>query len=274
MALEITLQTPSTIPLEVDAIGFEAVRGQSPDDVKRTLVQRGNKQTPLGEFFDVQGSADDDEIVWSGDCANVKRIGTRLAFGRMRVEGNTGMHLGAEMTGGEIVVEGNAGDWAGAQMRGGSIRIRGNAGHLAGAAYRGGRKGMSGGEIIIDGEAGNEIGNSMRRGTIAIGGRAGDFLGVGMIAGSIFVFGEAGIRQGAGMKRGTIGLFGGERPPEMLPTFKAAGVFQPTWLRVYLRELRARGFAVPGELLEATYRRYSGDFLELGKGEILVPVAA
>lgn len=274
MALEITLHTTSDIPLEVDTIRLEEVREQSPDDVKRTLIQRGNKQTPLGEFFDVTGSANDDEIVWRGDCAKVKLIGSKMGAGRIRVEGNAGMHLGAEMTGGEITVDGNAADWVGAEMRGGAIRVRGNAGHLIGAAYRGGTRGMRGGEIIIDGDAGNEIGNSLRRGTIVVGGRAGDFVGVAMIAGTVLVFGETGIRHGAGMKRGTIGLFGSDTSHDILPTFKAAGLFQPTWLRIYLRELKSRDVAVPGELLDASYRRYCGDFLELGKGEILVPAAA
>lgn len=274
MPLVITLHTPTSIPLEVDSIVMETVRAQSPDDVKRTLVQRGNKQVPLGEFCDVTGSAADDaEIVWQGDCSRVKLIGTKLTAGRIRVEGDAGMHLGAEMTGGEIVVHGNAADWVGAEMHGGRIHIHGNAGHLVGAVYRGGRKGMTNGEILINGDAGNEIGHAMRRGLIAVGGRAGDFVGVGLIAGTVLVFGEPGIRHGAGMKRGTIGLFAGGSP-DMLPTFKYACTYRPTFLRLYLRHLAALGFAVPEGCLDAAYRRYCGDFLELGKGEILVREAA
>ncbi len=273
MPLTISLHTPSAIPLEVDSVQMDFVRAQSPDDVKRTLIQRGNKQTPLGEFFEVAGSAaDDEEIIWQGDCSKVKLIGTKLASGRVRVEGDAGMHLGAEMTGGEIVVHGNVADWCGAEMHGGRILVHGNAGHLVGAVYRGGRKGMTAGEILIDGDAGNEIGHAMRRGLIAVGGRAGDFVGVGMLAGTVLVFGEPGIRHGAGMKRGTIGLLG-TTAPDMLPTFKYACTYQPTFLRIYLRHLESLGFAVPDELRDATLRRYCGDFLELGKGEILVRAA-
>ena len=165
MPLTLTLIQPSAIPLEVDAVQLDTVRNQSPDEVKQILIQRGNQQLPLGEFFQVQGSAaEDEELVWEGDCSKVKLIGTHWKQGRVRVAGNAGMHLGAEMTGGEILVEGHAADWVGAEMHGGRIRVLGNAGHLVGGAYRGGRRGMTGGEILIHGNAGNEIGLTMRRG--------------------------------------------------------------------------------------------------------------
>ena len=275
MPLTFTLTQPSAIPLEVDAIQLETVRGQSPDEVKRTLIQRGNQQLPLGEFFQVQGSAaEDEELVWEGDCSKVKLIGTHWKKGRVRVAGNAGMHLGAEMTGGEMLVEGHAADWVGAEMHGGRIRIKGNAGHLVGAVYRGGRRGMTGGEILIDGNAGNEIGHTMRRGLIAVGGQAGDAVGFNMIAGSVFIFGESGIRPGAGMRRGTIGLFSAANPPDMLPTFRHACTFRPVFLRIYLRELARQGFPVPEACFGAKYHRFLGDFLELGKGEILIPGGA
>lgn len=274
MPLVLRLRTASSIPLEVDSIQMESVRMQSAGEVAQTLIYRGNKQIPLGEFFDVSGSAADDAtIVWQGDCAKVKLIGCKLSNGTVRVEGNAGMHVGAEMTGGEIYVEGNATDWVGAEMKGGRIVVTGDAGHLVGAVYRGGRKGMRGGEILIRGSAGNEVGHTMRRGLIAVGGRVGDFAGVGMIAGSVLVFGEPGIRHGAGMKRGTIGLFGSGPIPEMLPTFRFACTCQPIFLQLYLRHLRSAGFPVADDCFTMPVSRYSGDFLELGKGEILTRAA-
>ena len=271
MPLTIRLREKTTIPVEVDSIRLETVREQSADEVKATLVQYGNKQKELAEFFDVEGSAADDQIVWEGDCSHIKLIGTELSSGTVRVEGDAGMHLGAEMTGGEIVCTGNTGDWVGAEMHGGRIHVHGNAGHLPGAVYRGGFKGMTGGEILINGNAGNEIGHGMRRGLIAVGGDCGDAPGVNMIAGSIFLFGESGIRPGPGMKRGSIVYFGGSAP-DILPTFKDGGVCQPTFLRAYLLHLKSIGFPVPEGLLDANYQRYAGDFIELGKGEILVRV--
>jgi formylmethanofuran dehydrogenase subunit C len=274
MPLILTPRATSSIPLEVDTVRMESVRVQSADQVASTLIQRGNKQVHLGEFFKLSGSAAGDEtIVWQGDCSKVKLIGTHLASGTIRVEGNAGMHTGAEMTGGEIIVSGNAGDWLGAEMHGGRIHVHGSAGHLVGAVYRGGFKGMTGGEILVDGDAGNEIGHSMRRGLIAIGGQAGDFAGVGLIAGSIVIGGEPGIRFGAGMKRGSIVLLGADSP-EMLPTFRPACTYRPTFLRIYLRHLQAAGWPMPPGCLDSSYRRFSGDFLELGKGEILVRQAS
>ena len=269
MPLTIVLHTASSIPLEVDTVRMENVRTQSADEVKATLIQRGNKQVAFGEFFTVSGSANDDEtMVWQGDLTKVKLIGTGLQSGKIFVEGNVGMHLGAEMRGGEITVRGNVGDWLGAELHGGRIRVHGNAGHMIGAVYRGGHKGMTNGEILIDGDGGNEMGNSMRRGLIAIGGKCGDFAGVNMIAGSVLVFGEPGIRCGAGMKRGTVGLLGTSNP-DILPTFKYACTYQPTFLRVYLKYLTNLGFPVPADALNANYKRYCGDMLELGKGELL-----
>jgi len=275
MPLRISLRASTSIPLEVDGVRLDTTCGRMPDEIRTIRVQYGNRQEPLGEFFDVSGSvgdgsADDDEIVWEGNCSRVKLIGAHLAGGRIRVEGNAGMHLGAEMTGGEIVVHGDAADWVGAEMHGGRIHVHGNAGHLVGAVYRGGRRGMTGGEILIDKDAGNEIGHTMRRGTIAIGGRSGDGAGFGMIAGSVLLFGEAGIRPGAGMRRGTIGLLGEADPPGLLPTFKWAGRYHPVHLRLYLRHLRSLGFPIADGCVGMKVDRYCGDFLESGKGEILV----
>lgn len=271
MPLTFTLKQPTAIPIEVDSIRLETVREQSLDQIKATPVQYGNKQPAIGEFFDVTGSAaDDDHLVWAGDCSKIKMIGACWLTGRVTVDGNAGMHLGAEMRGGEVVVNGNAADWVGAEMKGGRIHVHGSTGHCVGAVYRGGRRGMTGGEIFIDGDAGNELGHTLRRGLIAVGGSAGDGLGFNMLAGSILVFGAAGIRPGAGMRRGTIGLLGSQPAPPMLPTFKFSCTYRPEFLRVYLLHLRRNKFAVPDECLPAAYRRYSGDFLELGKGEILV----
>ena len=162
---------------------------------------------------------------------------------------------------------GNAGDWAGAEMTGGKIHIRGNAGHGLGGAYRGSRQGMNRGLIIVEGNAGNEVGAMMRRGLIVVKGDAGDFAGAFMIAGSIMVFGKMGIRAGAGLLRGTIVAF---QPPELLPTFRYDCSYQPDFLKLIFRELQNQGVPFLEAWATGFYRRYSGDFNRLGKGEILV----
>ena len=271
MPLRLTLRNDFTVPIEVETVRLADVRGQTPKQILAITVLHGNVREPFGTFFDADGSAkDDNTLVWVGDCHRVKRIAVGLDQGTIRVEGDAGMHLGAEMTGGDVIVDGNATDWVGAEMHGGRIHVHGNVGHLPGAVYRGGHLGMTGGEILIDGNAGNEIGHSMRRGLIAVGGRIGDLSGVNLIAGTIVVGGEPGIRHGAGMKRGTIVFLDPASPPDMLPTFRHAGHCQPTFLRLYLKHLKDLGWPVPDGSLDANYQRHIGDFLELGKGELLI----
>jgi formylmethanofuran dehydrogenase subunit C len=272
MPLTLTLKQTTQIPIEVDFVRVETVRTQTLAEIGATPVQYGNKQRTVADFFEIAGSAaEDSHLVFVGDCSRVKMIGTGLVEGRITVEGDAGMHLGAEMRGGEIEVRGSAGDWVGAEMKGGRIRIHGNAGHCVGAVYRGGRRGMTGGEILIDGDAGNEIGHTLRRGLIAVGGKSGDAPGFNMLAGTILLFGPSGIRPGAGMKRGSIVYFDGATAPNMLPTFRPANTYESgSFLNLYLRHLRSLGFPVSDECLTSGYRRYRGDFLELGKGEILV----
>ena len=111
----------------------------------------------------------------------------------------------------------------------------------------------------------------MRRGLIAVGGNVGDFAGVMMLGGSLVVFGRLAIRAGAAMKRGTIVSYeGGAGLPALLPTFQYDCEYRPIWLRLLLRQMREWGFEVPEQSFGGNYRRYSGDFIELGKGEILV----
>jgi len=271
MALTLTLKQALTIPLEVNSVNHASVSQQSIAQICALPVLHGNRSLTVADFFEVQHTtSEEDLIVWSGDCSRVKYIGARLTAGRIRVEGNAGMHLGAEMSGGEILVEGDVTDWIATEMQGGTLCVKGNAGDLLGTAYPGSKRGMNGGTILIHGNVGNEAGHRMRRGAIVIGGTSGDAIGFDMIAGSIFSFGKIGTRLGAGMRRGTIGLFGESNEPELLPTFKYACVYRPTWLSFFLRELRSTGFPVSEDCFDSEYRRYCGDFLALGKGEILV----
>jgi formylmethanofuran dehydrogenase subunit C len=267
LMLLLKYQSTTAIPVEAECVTPDNLAGKSAAEVAVLPVQHGNAQAPLGEFFRVEGDAGDGEVVIEGDCSRVKWLGAAMAGGRLTVRGNAGMHLGAEMTGGTIEVYGSAGDWVGAEMRGGRIHVHGDAGHLTGAAYRGSRLGMRGGVILVDGRAGNEVGSTMRRGLIAVGGDTGDFPGVSLIAGTICIFGRPGLRPGAGMKRGTIALFGGR--PQLLPTFRYDCTYRPVFLGLYLRQLRAWGFAVADGALHGLYQRYSGDLVALGKGEVL-----
>jgi len=266
VSLTLTLHTEPEVPLEAEALVPERFEGMPVAKVAAVPVLYGNRQAVLGDFFRAAG-APDGELRIVGDAAKVKMIGAGMTRGRIVVEGNTGMHLGAAMSGGEIVVTGNAGDWVGREMSGGRIVVRGNAGHLAGAAPRGARSGMRGGEIIVQGSAGNELGSGMRRGLIAVGGDSGDFTGVNLLAGTIVVLGQLGWRTGAGMKRGSIVSC---RPAEILPTFHYACTYRPVLLRLVLGHLREGGLPITPAQLGGRYRRWSGDEVELNRGEVLL----
>jgi formylmethanofuran dehydrogenase subunit C len=112
-----------------------------------------------------------------------------------------------------------------------------------------------------------EIGMRMRRGLIAVKGPVRDFAGLQMKAGSIFLLGGAEIRTGAWMVRGTIVSL---QPIALMPTFAYACTYQPPFLRLYVRRLRALGFEIPPEVEVGAYRRYTGDAAVPGKGEILL----
>ena len=269
--ISLRLKQEFSIPLEAEAITPDALEGRSLSEIEQLPVLHGNLAARVGDFFSVHGESADGAIRVEGNLSRVKYLGKGMTRGRLEVIGDAGMHLGAEMRGGSIVVHGNTADWVGAEMRGGSILVEGSAGHLVGAAYRGSEQGMRGGMILIRGSAGNEVGCAMRRGLIAVGGNVGDFAGVMMRGGSLVVLGRLAIRAGAAMNRGTIVTYeGGAGHPPLLPTFQYDCEYRPVWLRLLLRQLREWSFEVPDPCIGASYRRYSGDFTELGKGEVLV----
>lgn len=256
----------SNYPLEVEAITPENFAGKSEAEIANLPALYGNEAGKLGDFFKVSSDGSED-ISLEGDLSQVKYIGSGMTRGKITIHSDVGMHLGPRMRGGEIVVHGNAGDWAGAEMTGGVIRIHGNAGHGLGGAYRGSRHGMNRGFIWVGGNTGNETGALMRRGLIVVKGKTGDFTGAFMLAGTVIAFGGLGARPGAAMKYGTLVTY---QAPELLPTFRYDCVYQPGFLRLILNDLRRRGVEVADELIAGNYRRYSGDFTSLGKGEILV----
>jgi formylmethanofuran dehydrogenase subunit C len=262
----LTLRLQPQAPLEADAITPDSFMGKSAAEIAGLPVVHGNEPVLLGDFFRVDGKGTEN-IILHGNLIRVKNIGARMTHGTITVDGDAGMHLGAGMRGGEIKAFGNVDDWAGAEMTGGKIHIRGNAGHGLGGAYRGSRRGMNRGVIIVEGNAGNEAGAAMRRGLIFVTGNVGDFAGAFMIAGTIIVLGRLGIRPGAGLLRGTIVT---HQPPELLPTYRYDCSYQPDFLKYIFQNLKRHGLSVPGDYTSGCYRRYSGDFNRLGKGEILV----
>ena len=275
MPLILTWKGPIGRPVDGDDLRPETLAGPAAA-IARRRVPAGNSSVELGEVFRIEGDGGDGHLIFEGDLRPVRGLASGMASGRVEVRGDVGPRLGSGMSGGSIEVEGSAGIWAGAEMRGGLLRIRGDAGDLLGAALPGSRLGMRDGVILVDGAAGDDVGLALRRGLIAVRGRLGEGAGRGMIAGSVFGFGRAGRGVGSGMKRGTVALFGVEDPDdfELSPTFEPSGGFRPHVLSIYLKQLEALGFEVPESAYTAPIRRYNGDRLERGKGEVLVALPA
>jgi formylmethanofuran dehydrogenase subunit C len=274
MPLRLAIRASDRTPIDLTGITPDALRDGSLHQARKTKVRRGNGEVELGDLFEFTG--DPAEMQWrlEGDFSAVHGIGARMAAGEIVVEASAGLHAGARMRGGRLEVRGDVGDRLGAEMLGGLIRVRGNAGDGVGAAYAGSRRGMAGGTILIDGDVGNELGQRMRRGLIAVAGSAGDYLGLRLLAGSIFVFGDdCGQHPGFAMRRGTIGLFGNQRPT-FLPTFRAGYRGPLPTLHLIEKHLHTLAFNPPRlRNLAGAVELYHGDLLELGRGEVLVPLS-
>jgi formylmethanofuran dehydrogenase subunit C len=266
MTLTLTLREPPTVPLETESLSPDRLAGRRRGEVEELPVWHGNRRARLGDFFAVSGNGDE-ELRVEGDLGRVKFLGAGMTAGRLTVAGDAGMHTGAEMRGGELVVEGDVGDFAGTGMRGGRLVVRGSAGQQLGGAPPGVRAGMRGGEIVVQGDAGDQVGAGLRRGLIAVAGRVGDAAGLRMLAGTIVALGGLGSLPGAAMRRGTIVAMS---QVTLLPTFAFACSYRPPFLRLYLRHLRGLGLPLADDQIEGRYARWSGDGLELRRGEILI----
>jgi formylmethanofuran dehydrogenase subunit C len=266
VTLTLTLREPPAAPVEAYALRPDRLAGLSRAEIERLELRHGNRPAAVGELFGVSGDGGPDVRV-EGDLGRVAGLGAGMTGGRLTVSGRAGPHLGARMRDGELVVEGDAGDWAGAEMRGGRLVARGSAGRRLGGAYAGARAGMRGGEILVHGDAGEEAGAGLRRGLIAVAGRVGDAAGLSALAGTIVVFGSLGAQPGAGMRRASIVAMTGAA---LLPTYARACTYRPPFLRLCLRRLRALGLPVTDAQIEGRYTRWSGDGLELRRGEILI----
>lgn len=271
MVLKLDFKGGAEVPLEVEGISPDRLRGETLSVIEKQQVFHGNVRVPLAEFFSVSGDPSDSHHQWDGDLAGVHWIGAGMTEGTIHISSNAGRHVGSEMSGGQVTVEGDVSDWVGAEMKGGLIEVRGRAGHLVGSAYRGSAKGMTGGTILVHGDVGNEIGHSMRRGLLVAGGNTGDLVGFNMHAGTILVWGESGIRHGAGMRRGTIG-FMGDHHPSLLVSFKQGCRFRSEAMTLVLKYLERLGFPVPEDTWNANFDLFHGDMLEGGRGEMLLKV--
>lgn len=265
--ITLTLNQPvNGVPLEAESICPDVMASLDHGAIRALPVYLGKRQCRIDDFFTVDGEKSD-EIDVHGDLKKVRWIGRGMTRGRIAIDGNAGMHLGAYMTGGTIEVTGAASDWVGGEMSGGLIRVAGNAGGQIGAAYRGSQRGMTDGTIIIGGSAGLEVGMRMKRGLIIVGGPVRDFAGLEMKGGTIVLRSGAELRTGAWMNRGTIISL---KAIPLLPSFLYSSSYAPTFMGVLARQLASLGVSLPFDPQAGTYQRFLGDTSVVGKGEILV----
>ena len=274
MSLIFTNQSESNVPVCVQGILPESIARLKTDQIAELKVWRGNRQFTLADLFriDTLDDAQPDKIVWRGDMSRVHWLGTQMSSGTMIVEGNAGRHLGSQMKGGQIQVDGSADDYVGCEMTGGQIRIGKDAGDWLGAAYPGSRVGLNRGTILIGGNAGRGVGFGMRRGLICIAGNVDRLVGWNMLAGNIVVGGQVGQMAAKGMSRGTLWLASRDLAAsnrQMLPPSFAAGSYaQPAVAGLMCNWLRELESGV--ELPNVSYQIFHGDYLQGGRGEVLI----
>lgn len=267
--LILRLKEKLSVPLEAESISVDRLaQCSSLVEAGKLPVCYGRDKMELGDFFEIDGSMEDGKVLVEGELGKVKRIAKDMSWGELEIYGNVGMHLAEGLKGGRVFVKGDVSDWLGMNMSGGVIYVKGRVGNFACASYWGERRGITGGVVIIDGDVGDDLGRRMRRGTILVTGNVGDFAGSGAIAGTIFILGNVGKAPGAEMKRGTIVLL---EEAELLPSFRYSGEFRPLFVDLYLSYFeRSFGLSFPERMKGAYFKRFMGDFLQLGKGEILI----
>jgi formylmethanofuran dehydrogenase subunit C len=252
---------------DVEGLTGDRLATLSESAIARLPVWRGRTRAALGDLFDVHGGRSA-TIHIAGSVPHVHGIGAAMAGGAMVIEGDAGNRVGMEMSGGRIEVSGQVGADAAVAMSAGALHVRGNAGDRLGGARPGAPRGMTGGEIVVHGHAGADAGAVCRRGLIAVGGDAGADAGRAMIAGSVVVLGHTAAGAGRFNKRGSLVAVGGVEVPA---TYRYACTYRPPHLRVTFRHLWQRyELRVDDAIVNGRYRRYCGDVLDPGKGEILI----
>ena len=252
--------------LDVDGVTGDRLAQLSEGEISQLPVWHAGRRGQLGEFFEVRGGHASAVLI-QGSVAHVHGIAAGMCGGELLIEGDAGNGVAAEMSGGRVEVRGTVGDDAGAGVSGGTLLIGGDAGDRLGAARPGAQKGMTGGEIVVRGSAGVDAGAACRRGLIAVMGDVGADGARSMIAGSLLVAGRCGEGAGRFNKRGSVIAIGGLEVPS---TYRYACTYRPPHLRVTLTYLTRRyGLAFDTAVVQGRYRRYCGELITPGKGEIL-----
>ncbi len=257
--IELSMKKFSRIPLEFDNVLPELLYDKTSDEIKSTVVYHGNRQEPLGDYFDVLVTGDscggnECRIIINGDLSRTKYIGNNMSAGEIIVNGDVDLHLAAQMSAGHIIVNGDAESYVAREMTGGLLEVKGSVKEFCASSYMGEWRGMSGGRIIIDENAGRNLADSMVAGYIHIKGDC-DFLpGVHMSGGFIQIDGHVSKWPAGQMKAGTIVINGGV--DEILQGFRKKEVVTHPYIN--------------GQYYPGRYVLYIGDIGARGKGKLWI----
>ncbi|MFX1482266.1 MAG: formylmethanofuran dehydrogenase subunit C [Promethearchaeota archaeon] len=271
MTVTLSLRKTPELPLEADSITPTNFAGKPVKEIRELPLYQGNQTIQLKDFFDISGESgptpDDTEIVVKGSLRNVKMIGKAMNGGKIIVEGDTGMYLGAEMIAGRIHVKGSVGDWAAAEMEGGNIQIEGDAGDYLCSGYRGSTDGMKGGRVYVAGNVGREMASHMRKGFIAVKGNVGPQSAIRMAGGTVIVVGDMAERVGVEATKGMIFCLG--KLESLFPTYKFSGSSEREFINYYIKYLKNHrpDFLSKNVKISEKWIKYMGDFAEASPGE-------
>ncbi|MFW9909616.1 MAG: formylmethanofuran dehydrogenase subunit C [Candidatus Thorarchaeota archaeon] len=266
MTVNLTLKAELDLPIEADTVTPSHFAGRTLAEIGGLPVLQGNKTLGLKDFFDIKGeageTADTTEIAIEGDLRKVKMIGKGMNGGKITVNGDAGMYLGAEMIAGRIHVKGSVGSWAAAEMQGGNIQIEGDAADRLCAAYRGSLDGMSGGRVYVAGNVGREMAARMRKGFIAVKGNVDELAAARMKGGTIVVCGNLAERPGVGATKGMIIVLGKIEP--LMPTYLYSGTSEREFTNYFINYVKSRRPDFVGRDIPTSEKwvKYMGDFAE------------
>src|SRR4051812_29805739 len=97
MPLHLTLRAKTSVPVEVEGITPDLLRGKSVAEIEQLEVFEGNVKSRLAHFFTVKGTADDEIHEWEGGLDGVHWLGAKMQAGKILIHGNAGRHIGSEM---------------------------------------------------------------------------------------------------------------------------------------------------------------------------------
>lgn len=250
--------------LDLSVMTPSGLRDRSEAEIAGLPIGTTRVPVSIGDVFTI-ALGDRDRIQIRGGSDRLDGVGTGLASGEIRVEGQVGLRAGKSMSGGRLVIEGSAGPLAGARMTGGMLQIYGDAGEFAGGTVPGAMSGMRGGMLMIGGSAGDRLGDRMRGGLIVVHREAGRFAGSRMLGGTILAR-CVGSLPGYLMRRGSMIVW---QHGEVAPTFLSSGIQELQFLNL-VRTWLARQDQDSASLVPHRAERLQGDMATLGRGEILI----